>query len=676
MSEAPSLEPQPVPYGTWPSPISASMISKLSASVEDILVDSVTSAIYYIEKRPEEGGRNVIVSLSEGVDVIGRDWNARTVVQEYGGAPAAVHRNVLVFSNLGDGQVYTTDLLARTSPTVVTNARACRFADFAYHPRLSNYVVCIAEDHTKPEPENIVTTLVCVNLAAGTDTPPGVLFSGADFYSSPRFNSDGTLLAWVEWEHPDMPWDGAQVCVAAVDGVNGSLGIASHKLPRTRIAGRPSAISAIQPTWLNHTTLVFSCDISGYQNPWIAAVHQQDAAYSVETRALFNDPVGMDFADPSWWLGESNICVLDESKLLFSASRDGRTVLYVVSTDGTRTQVESPFVHVSRMRRVGNLNVIFLASTVDKGMSLIRCSFTDGLTPTFTYLLPGGPPPLSASYISLPVPMTLAIPDVGQSDRDAQTLVHVVYYAPKSPLYKGRPGEKPPAIVNVHGGPSSVERQGLNLIKQFFTSRGWSWIDINYSGSSNYGREYMDRLKGNWGVYDVHDCVHAALTLSSSSHNLIDPKRIVIRGGSAGGYTTLSALSQTDPVLRAVFAAGVSSYGVSDLRKLAELTHKFQSHYVQTLVGGGFDEIPDVYRARSPVFNAGIIKAPLLILQGSIDPIVPPTQAEDMIKVIRDGGGSVEYSVFEGESHGWRKADTIARALELELDFYERSLGL
>ncbi|KAJ7695401.1 alpha/beta-hydrolase [Mycena rosella] len=677
-----SQGPGAAPYGTWNSPISSLMIAKMSVSTEDVLVDPVTSAVYYIEKRPEEGGRNVIVAHADGFDVFGGDWNARTAVQEYGGAPATVYDNIILFSNFDDGQVYKVDVVRRSAPIPMTSKDNCRFADFAIHPQNPNLVVCIMEDHTKPGPENVVNSLVCLNTL--TLEEPTTLISGSDFYSSTSFSTDGTLLTWTEWAHPDMPWDGSawtreQVFVAAVDINEARLQLAPNRLPRLRVAGKPSAISAVQPTWFNAHTLMFSCDISGYHNPWVSTVNMDaKTVCTVETQAVFADPLMLDFADPSWWLGGSNFAVLDDANALFAASKDGRTVLYVVCTDGNLWEIPSPFAHIVRMRRVAHRTVVFIGSKVDKGPALVLCSLTDPanpFTPIFTPLDKDDgsfDSPLSDSLISHPVPMSVLVP----ADKSSElSPLHLVYYPPKNPLYKGLPLERPPAIVNVHGGPTSLERQNLNLEKQFFTSRGWLWIDVNYSGSSNYGRGYIDRLRGNWGVSDVHDCVQAVLHLSSSDHSLIDRKRVVIRGGSAGGYTTLVALSQSDTNLQ-VFAAGASSYGISDLRKLTELTHKFQSWYAQTLVGGAYQDIPEVYRARSPVFHAHNIKVPLLILQGEEDPIVPLVQAQDMIRVIKEGGGTAECVVFGGEGHGWRKAETIRKALDLELNFYERALHL
>ncbi|KAJ7274929.1 alpha/beta-hydrolase [Mycena rebaudengoi] len=484
-------------YGTWASPITSDLIAKMSVSIEDVVVDSVTSAIHYIEKRPEEGGRNVILALADGLDIFGEDWNAQLQYKN-----TVVHQPVF-------------DVLGRTSSTLTVPKNSNhRFADFAFHSRVPN----IPRLHIN-QPFPISTGLILTCRGMGT------------------------------WK------SNLKFFIAAVDVHGGRLSLSADRMSRVRVAG--------QPMWLDVGTLVFSCDISGYHNPWVSKEDTTRATYKIDSTPL-------DFTDPSWWLGGSNYAILDDLNILFAASKDGQTASHIIT---------SPFV------------MLFFWGAKWKGQRLPSLSHT-----TLT-------------------------------SKDAEAVT-----------YQGLSGEHPPAVLNVHGGPTSLERQNLNLEKQFFTSRDWAWIDVNYSGSSNYGRKYMDRLKGNWDVFDVQDW-----------------------------YTTLAAL---------LFAAGTSSYGVSDLHKLVESTHKSQSHYVQTLIGGNYEEILEVYRARSPIFHAKNIRIPFLILQGSLDPIVPPDQAENMIKVIVEQGGHAEYTLFEGESHGWRKAETIAQALDLELDFYQRTLHL
>ncbi|KAF7289824.1 Dipeptidyl peptidase family member 6 [Mycena indigotica] len=660
---------QIAPYGTWDSPITSASVAKLSISTEDVLVDGVTGTIYRVEKRPEEGGRNALVRAEDGTDVLGGKWNVRTAVHEYGGAAAIIHDNVGLFSNAEDAQVYRVDLnaVSNTKPRPVTSSPKCRFAAFAIHPVHTDIAVSIMEDHTQSSAKDVVNTLVSFSSSELT-VLPSCLISGADFYANPTFNPDGSLLAWSQWSHPDMPWDGEQIYVAAVDVVHGRLNLTTERFSPYRVAGQPSTISAVQPTWISLNALVFSCDISSFHNPWLGVVNTKTK--SVSRRPLLPSPLELDFIDPSWWLGGSNITVLDDNLILFAASKGGRSVFHLVSLDsGHSTVLESPYVHIARMRRVGPWQAVFLGSRVDSGTETILCTFPTAdavLAPTFRTLTSYIEPVLPDPYLSLPMALELALLD------SPNEVVHAVYYLPRNPDYRCVPGERPPAIVNVHGGPTYLARQDFDLEKHFFTTRGWVWIDVNYSGSSNFGRDYINRLKGSWGVRDVRDCTQVALILSSYPYNIIDRKRIVIRGGSAGGYTTLVALSQPDNV----FAAGTSSYGISDLHKLTQFTHKFQSHYAQALIGGSFEDIPDVYHARSPVFHAHDISVPLLILQGALDPIVPRNQAEDLVKAIKSTGGTAEYVLFEDEGHGWRNAESTQKALDSELAFYQRALAL
>ncbi|KAJ7053317.1 alpha/beta-hydrolase [Mycena amicta] len=622
--------PQVAPYGTWDSPISAGMVAKLSVCTEDVLVDSVTSAIYYVEKRPQDGGRNVLVRGADGMDVLGESgMHERRCMS-------------MVEPQWSSTGTWCSSLILRT-PSYC--GKDCRFASFSVHPVNANLVVSIMEDHTNPAPKHVVNTLIYLNLLEAIQSPVSLL-AGADFYATPTFNPD--------------------VYIAAVEIVKDRLALAPNRLPVMRVAGCPSAISAVQPTWTSLDTLLFSCDASSYHNPWLATVDW--AEKTVSTRPILSHPLSIDFADPSWWLGGSSFAILNETTALFSASKTGRSVLHLVSASGSCTEVPSPYVHIERMRRVGPRQVVFLGSQVDRGPEITLCTFPnadDSLPPRFTALareIAEITPALSEAYISLPTPLQLVLP---LSPRES---VHVVYYLPKNPNYTRLRGEQPPAIINVHGGPTYLEKQSFSLEKQFFTTRGWMWIDVNYSGSSNFGREYANRLKGNWGVTDVRDCVQTVLILSSPKYEytLIDRNRTVIRGGSAGGYTTLVALSQP------------GDSATPDLRKLTQMTHKFQSCYAQTLIGGSFEDFPDRYHTRSPVFQAENISVRLLILQGSVDSIVPPNQAEDMISVIKSQGrgGAVEYMVFEGEGHGWWEAETIEKALNTELAFYQRALGL
>ncbi|KAF7307918.1 Alpha/beta-hydrolase [Mycena kentingensis (nom. inval.)] len=666
--------PQTAPYGTWGSPISAATVSALAASIEDVLVDAVTEKVYLVEKRPDEGGRNVILHSGDRSDVFGAEWDARTGVHSYGGIAAVVHDDMLLFSNASDTQVYKMRLDSSEegrTPRAITAANACRFASFACHPGIPELVACVMEDHTDPALTGVANQLVCLDTRLKTQRP-AALVSGTDFYASPTFNADGTLLAWTQWQHPDVPWDGSQVYVAAIRVQRtGLLTLVLDVLPPIRVAGASSTICATQPNWISHHTLMFCSDESGYQNPFVASI--DIATKSTQTRAVLAEPIQEDFAEPSWTLGTSNYAVLDEGSgtALFVTYRDGRSVLYRITQAGECTEVSTSYVQIERVRRVGPWTAVFLANRADRGREVIWAKFAPGTTIPELRILDANRAPqpvIPDAFISLPYALELTSPSTNKP-------FHVVYYLPTNPDYAPPAGERPPAVINVHGGPTFLEKQSLNLEKQFFTSRGWVWVDVNYSGSANLGREYINRLKGNWGVVDIDDCIQTVLLLSSTQYGaIIDRKRAVIRGRSAGGYATLSALSRppaADPDPMPVFAAGTSCYGISDLRKLIALTHKFQCWYAQNLVGGTYEEVPEVYEARSPVFHADNIRAPLLILQGAADPIVPPSQAADMIRVIKARGGTVEYVVFEGEGHGWRKAETIEKALTCELEFYQ-----
>ncbi|THH06289.1 hypothetical protein EW145_g4187 [Phellinidium pouzarii] len=666
-----TMAPTIAPFGTWDSPISTALVAETGTAVDDVLVDPVTSTIYHLERRPSEGGRIVLVETVAGKDVFGPSWNARTGVQEYGGASAVVYSGVAYFSHFGDGRVYKVGLAPGSStsrePVVVSAENAnLRFANFAVHPTAQHLLVSILEDHTHPAPSDVVTSLAVL------DTRPGhgsvrVLVSGADFYAAPVFNADGTRLAWVQWRHPDMPWEGAEVHVAEVLQVGeGRLEVVNER----RVRGEWKKESAVQPRWVDNHTLLFFSDASGYQNPWIIDL----AGVGASARPVLAEPVDQDFAEPGWRLGDSYCAVLTPETVLCTALRAGRSVLYRLDlARGTLRELPCPWVHVTAVRRIDTRSAVFVGEPVDDPKQVILITVgspadADDAETRFTVpsaALATAPAKINKTYFAAPRPLTL-------KTRTGAPL-HAVFYPPTNPGFRGPEGARPPCIVNAHGGPTGIASQALSMSVQFYTSRGFAWVDVNYGGSSGYGRKYTERLVGNWGVTDVDDCVDAARALASPAFGEIDPARVVTRGGSAGGYTVLQALCADTT---GTFAAGAVSYGISNLFTLATDTHKFESRYMEKLVGGTPEEVPEVYKARSPVFHAEQITAPLLILQGSLDMVVPPSQAEEMIKVIRAHGGRVEYKLFEGEGHGWRKAETIEVALATELDFYLHVLSI
>ncbi|CCM00196.1 uncharacterized protein FIBRA_02224 [Fibroporia radiculosa] len=641
--------PQTAPFGTWRSPVSPDAILQSGAKVSELFVDPITSTIYHVESRPLEGGRSVVVRTEEGRDVVGKQWNVRTGVHEYGGASAFAYNGVLYFSNFTDNRVYMLNDHEDPKPITPENKNH-RFANFDVHPTQNHLLVAIMEDHTKPLPSDIVNTLCVINSRSGTIS---TIVSGADFYAFPSFSPDGTRLTWQQWYHPDMPWEGAEIYVAKFSATETDISISDTAY----VAGEKDKVSASSPCWSSDDLLCFTSDISGYQNPWTYSL------LSGEASPVLLSPLEQDFGLPLGTLGIKYSAPIDSgARALFVALKNDRSTLYIVSLQGgTLEELECPYVNVWGLARNTSDSVAFLADKVDELPSIVVCLLEDYAMPRFTTVRRAPTiAQLSNALISVGRPYTLKTTG-GEP-------LFVLYWPPHNPEYIGPGNEKPPCVVSAHGGPTVHASMALDWIKQYFTSRGWAWLEVNYSGSSGYGRKYIERLVGTWGIVDVDDCVHATRQLSAAPNSLIDPKRCIIRGGSSGGYTVLASLCSYPNA----FGAATSLYGIADLRELAKDTDKFELHRMEKLLGGTVEEIPKVYEERSPVCNADKITTPLLVLQGSRDPIVPPAQAEIIVNAIRNRGGKVEYTVYEGEGHGWRKADTIKDALQRELGFYEK----
>ncbi|KAK7033990.1 hypothetical protein VNI00_012419 [Paramarasmius palmivorus] len=641
------------PYGTWESPITAEAITGNSTSLADIVVDPITSVVYHLEGRPSEEGRTVLVDTRASRDVIGSGWNASTGVHEYGGGAAIVRDGVAYFSHYKDGRIYRVPVSGGDPEAITPENSAHRFANLTIHPKFPNLIVAILEDHTNDTPSTVVNTLCLIDTTTKTVLP--TLVSGTDFYALPLFSPDGQHLAWIQWSHPDMPWEGSEVHVAGVQVNGNKVELTTNKL----IAGEKGTYSAGYPLWASNDTLLFISDISGFSNPWKYSLADGTAS------PILPAPIKEDFCNCMWSLSMFPYALVGSGKAIFSSWRDGGNILNIIDiATGTKVELTGVYTTVESVRAVGQGGFAFIGTKANEGESVLLGN-VDGNFET----LKGNPTSgqFDQGIVSIPQGIPLTIPPNNE-------LLHVVYFPPHNPNYPGGglEGEKPPCIVSVHGGPTGMAYQSLNWKIAYYTSRGFAWLDVNYGGSFGYGSPYRDRLIGKWGIVDVEDCISAVRAMSQRGD--IDPKRAVIRGGSAGGFTTLVGLCHSsDPE---TFAGGTSMYGISDLLALAETTHKFESQYPFKLLGGTPEEVPENYKDRSPINHVEDFNRPLLILQGELDKVVPKEQAEAIYESIKSRGGEVEYKLYEGEGHGFRQKEHQKDALERELAWYKKILKL
>jgi dipeptidyl aminopeptidase/acylaminoacyl peptidase len=627
------------PYGSWKSPITSDLIVKEGIGLGQVKIDR--DDIYWIEMRPSEGGRQVVVRhSSDGAkrDVTPPEFNARTRVHEYGGGDYLVHDGMVYFSNFTDQQLYrqppnsAPQLLTRT--TSQAEPTDFRYADAVFDSK-RNCLVCVREDHRQKNRE-AVNELVATSVDKGNTS---VLVSGNDFYSSPRLNPDGSRLTWLTWNHPNMPWDGCELWVGEF-AADGSL------TDQHRVAGAVDE-SIFQPEWSPDGTLYFVSDRSGWWN-----IYRSAGDGSTECVC----EIEAEFGAPQWIFGLSTYAFESADRIVCAFAEGGIWRLGLIETDtGELERIAAPYTDISYVGAAPG-RALFRAGSPTEPFSIIDF---DLATRQAKILQRQSKVKIDAGYYSRAQPI--------EFPTESGLKAYGFFYPPQNRDFAAPENERPPLLVKSHGGPTSATTAVLMLGIQYWTSRGIAVLDVNYGGSTGYGRAYRERLNGAWGIVDVDDCVNGAKFLAEAG--TADANRLMIDGGSAGGYTTLCALTFRDQ-----FKAGASHFGVSDAEALAKETHKFESRYLDGLIGP-YPARRDLYIERSPIYFADNLSVPVIFFQGLEDKVVPPNQAEMMVDALRQKGVPVAYVAFAGEQHGFRRAENIKRSLDGELYFYGRVFG-
>lgn len=628
-------ESRNAPYGSWKSPITSDLIVSGSIGLSQPLIDGPDT--YWIEMRPTEGGRGVIVKQdARGVvsDVNPPPFNARTRVHEYGGGDYAVQDGAVYFSNFSDQRLYVRK--GETPPEAITPVADMRYADMIVD-KLRGRVICVREDHTVADRE-AVNSLVFLKLH-DNETPGEVAVSGNNFYSSPRLSADGSRLAWLTWNHPNMPWDGSELWVGSF-AEDGSLATSEC------VAGG-SDVSIFQPEWSSDGALYFVSDRSGWWN-----LHRLNQDGSVEPLCEMPAEFGM----PQWGFGMSTYAFESAERIVCAYIENGISKLALIDTrTKTLAPIDSSYTDI-RFVRAASGRAVMRAGSPTEAAAIVKLDLE---TRDFDVLRRSSSLQIDAAYLSAP--------RVVEFPTEDGLTAYGFFYPPKNRDYSGLDSERPPLLVASHGGPTAAATTAMSLGIQYWTSRGIAVLDVNYGGSTGFGRAYRERLKDKWGIVDVDDCANGARYLVGKGE--VDGDRLMITGGSAGGYTTLCALT-----FRNTFNAGASHYGVSDAEALAKETHKFESRYLDGLMGP-YPECRDIYFARSPINFTDQLSCPVIFFQGLEDKVVPPNQAETMVEALRAKGIPVAYIPFAGEQHGFRQAKNIKRALDGELYFYSRVFG-
>jgi dipeptidyl aminopeptidase/acylaminoacyl peptidase len=625
--------PQMAPYGSWASPLSAEALAAAGISLSDLR--SADGQLYWTESVPAAGGATALFRWKDGAatPLSPAGANVRTRVHEYGGAPFVVAGDTIYYSQASDQRLYALKAGATAAPVTPPNYR---YADCTLlsvsgsNPAL----ICVREDHT--DLKNVRNTLV--RFALPVSGAGEVIFQGTDFVSYPRPSPDGRRLAFITWNHPNMPWDGTELKIAELT----PTGLKTPEL----IAGGASE-SVVEPQWDSEGTLYFISDRSGY---WNLYAQQQSGVRPVWPRTA-------EFASPLWSFGQSNYVLLGDGRAVAAFTEQGIDRLAIVDLKrNTGRVLDLPFVEFSHLTKIDGQHIAAIVGASKVPLSIVSIDLEHARATT---LRSTGQSPLAADAIS--VAESIDFPSA------RGRIAHAFFYPPANPKFQGTSKELPPLIAFVHGGPTAQASPALRSGVQFWTSRGFAVVDVNYGGSSGYGRAYRQELNGNWGVVDAEDVIAAVRFLVNAKR--ADPKRTAISGGSAGGYTVLVALSTSD-----VFRAGADSFGISDMTALAKDTHKFESRYLDSLIGP-LPQAQAIYDNRSPLNHLNGFKVPVIVMQGADDPVVPPNQSERIVAALRARHVPVAYVLYPGESHGFRKPETIINALQSELSFFGQVFG-
>lgn len=631
------------PYGSWPSPIHSSLLTQKSVRLGEPQITA--QGIFWLESRPQEKGRSVLVMQRDGrtQDITHKPFSVFSKAHEYGGGSYCLSDNHVFFVNASDQAVYrlalpTEDDIDLTGEQITPESQR-RFADLSVDLR-HNRLIGVCEDHTNKdqEPE---TSVVAIDLDSGEVS---TLLSGHDFYSNPTLSADGEKICWLCWDHPNMPWDHTECWTADLDHLG-------HVVHPKRIAG-DTVESVFQPQWGPDGALYYVCDRNDW---WNLYCYDKDRTRSITC-------LEAEFATPQWVFGMSCYGFLDDDNILAVASQSGQWQMYHINLLTLNiTPIASEWTDLSNLRTNQNNQAVLFAANPGKASRLLELTFNGSQLQDSRAVTFSSDNHFEEGELSSPQAFTFST----GVERDSEA--HGFFYPPANPEHTGPAGDKPPLLVFCHGGPTGATETGLNLKIQYWTSRGFAVADINYRGSTGYGRHYRDQLKGLWGISDVEDVCAAVEHLAAQG--LIDPDKAAIRGSSAGGYTVLAALTFTDS-----FKAGASLYGIGNLETLALDTHKFEARYLDSLVGP-YPECRDIYLERSPIHRPDGLNCPVIFFQGLDDKVVPPNQAEAMVELLRDKEIPVAYVPFTGEGHGFRQAQNIQRCLEAELSFYAQIFG-